>query len=131
LRGLRILTIGRNSGLKVPRQVIWKRRPNTTENRRLGPWNRPHAPRAWKYAYRMDSESHAPRAFTMRLGYANFHTHMRLEHLAYAPCMQDCEAQPIFPCWVNPALLAQTQVETVGTKGVSQVTYWVLTITRY
>jgi len=36
----------------------------------------------------------------MRLGHAFCHTHMRLKHLACAPCMQKCGAQQSFPASV-------------------------------
>jgi len=48
----------------------------------------------------MDFTSHAPRAFSMRLGHDSWGTHMRPVHLSCGPCIQKCGAQASFPAFI-------------------------------
>jgi len=87
----------------------------TIENRRLGPEERQNAPRASKKRLWHENTLHAPREFPMRLGHAS-------RNALCAPCI--CHAPHackklgrnflfLLSLCVKPALLTQTQVETL------------------
>jgi len=57
--------------------------------------------------------------------------HSVMYFLPYVDCEKLCEVVDLYGDIVGEWIYANHDDDDVGTKGVSQVAYWVLTITRY
>jgi len=98
LGGLNRLRNGRNSIPKVLRQVIWRQRPKTTENRIIGP--RKQTPCA------KGMEKCLVHGFHIPCAYGIYHAPSACKNVGHN-CLF------LLLCWLIPTLLALTQVETL------------------